>query len=53
MFKYVKGHVYIGEWINGKQSGSGRLIMNDGLTYVGEFKDNLKNGKGLTVWPNG
>jgi len=53
MFKYAQGHVYIGEWFDSQQSGTGRLIMKNGQTYVGEFNNNTKHGKGLNIWPEG
>ena len=36
-----------GKYINGK------YIWDDGKYYIGEFKDNIPNGKGIKYYPNG
>ena len=36
-----------GKYINGK------YIWEDGKYYIGEYKDNLPNGKGIKYYPNG
>lgn len=33
--------------------GKGKLTLKDGETYVGNFKDNMKNGFGVFTWNNG
>ena len=34
-------------------NGMGQLTQKDGRYYIGTFKDNLKDGMGSEVWPNG
>lgn len=38
---------YVGEVINDKLEGLGKIIINDSLYYIGEFKNNLFDGKGI------
>ena len=40
---------YIGDIIDGKKQGKGKLIFTDGSYYEGNFKDDLFNGKGIFV----
>ena len=40
---------YIGDIIDGKKQGKGKLIFIDGSYYEGNFKDDLFNGKGIFV----
>ena len=44
---------YQGEWLNGKKHGHGVLIMRDGSSFVGQFKDGEINGKGKKVTEDG
>jgi hypothetical protein len=41
------GGKFLGEFVNGGRNGLGRLIQ-DGIEFVGYWKDNLKNGLGIT-----
>ena len=45
------GDRYIGQWINGKKSGFGKLISSDGEIYIGEFLNNKKYGQGISISP--
>jgi len=40
---------YIGNIIDGKKEGKGKLIYPDGTYYEGNFKNDLFNGKGIFV----
>ena len=44
---------YKGEWQNGMLNGLGVLKEAYGGIYVGEFKDNLADGKGYQIETNG
>ena len=44
---------YTGEFKNGKCCGYGVMEYNDGKKYVGQWKSNLKNGKGDLFTENG
>src|SRR5690606_27847137 len=48
---YSTGDIYEGDWVNGLREGSGRELMANGDMYIGQFKDNRRNGKG--VFSNG
>ena len=44
---------YEGEMVNGKKEGNGRLVFKNGNFYVGQFKNNKYNGKGIFYYrPN-
>ena len=36
---------YDGDWINDKREGNGKYILEDGKYYIGQFKNDLGNGK--------
>lgn len=38
--------IYEGEWIKGNKANFGKLIDTDSCVYEGNFKNNMKNGKG-------
>ena len=40
-------------FINGKREGNGKYIFEDGEYYIGEFKNNKRNGKGIEYYKNG
>ena len=46
------GWLYEGEWRNEK-NGRGRMLLDDGGQYIGEFKDGLKHGQGKEIEANG
>lgn len=37
---------YEGEWLNGVKHGNGKLVMNDGSFYEGDFRDGEISGNG-------
>ena len=43
---------FIGDIIDGKKQGKGKLIFPDGSYYEGNFKDDLFNGTGILVKDN-
>lgn len=36
---YSSGHSYVGDFNKGKREGTGRFIVNDGIKYEGEWKN--------------
>jgi hypothetical protein len=44
---------YIGDWVQGKPSGKGVYIWENGARYEGEFKNGRADGKGLYTSPKG
>lgn len=42
-----------GNWVDGEQSGEGKLIWKDGAVYEGEFKDGMRNGHGIETYASG
>ena len=57
IYCFSNGDRYIGKIENGKMNGLGIYIFStegeEELEYIGEFKDNLKDGSGQYVFPNG
>lgn len=53
---FYNGDMYIGKLVDGQMSGKGTYIFSqdDGeeLEYVGNFKNDMKNGNGLCKLPN-
>ena len=45
--KLFNGGKYIGEIRNEKREGKGKMFYNDGTTYEGEYKNDLRNGYGI------
>lgn len=43
---YPNGDYYEGEIFDGKANGKGKYVEG-GITYVGDFKDNLLHGDGI------
>jgi hypothetical protein len=59
--RYKSGDVYEGELVFGRRDGLGKFIRKQkdeneeediGYTYVGEWKNNKKNGKGEIIYKN-
>ena len=51
---YSNGNIqYEGDWINDKEEGNGKYIWEDGEYYIGQYKNNLKHGKGTKYYSNG
>ena len=44
---------YRGDWVNGAFHGTGELILNNGLHYVGEFSCNKMHGNGKLRFGDG
>ena len=38
---------FIGTLINNKKEGKGKYIYNNGHKYEGEYKNNLRDGRGI------
>ena len=47
-FRYADGSVYVGEWVKGKEHGSGQLVKTSVL-YKGGFSNGCKHGKGVEL----
>lgn len=47
------GDVYIGEWLDGKKDGQGKMTYSNGDVYDGEWKDDKINGKGKITYSDG
>lgn len=43
----------MGDWVNGKKTGEGVMTWPDGAKYLGQFKDDLQNGRAIYYFPNG
>ena len=51
---YSNGNIkYKGDFINDKKDGIGHFIYEDGKYYIGQWSNNLRNGKGTLYYPNG
>ena len=44
---------YCGYFINNKRNGFGTAFYSDGSKFIGEWKDDKKNGKGIMIDSNG
>ena len=61
--KYIKKKLYYllgfgkikydGEFFNDKFEGNGKYYYENDEYYIGQFKNGLKNGKGVEYYPNG
>ena len=49
----ANGDIYKGSFVDGKKSGFGRYIWNNGTVYVGHFENNLYHGEGAMTFPDG
>ena len=45
--------MYDGDWVDGKREGNGKYIYEDDRYYIGQFKNNAPNGKGIEYDKNG
>ena len=45
--------MYEGDYINDNFEGNGKYIWEDGSHYIGQWKDDLRNGKGTLYYQNG
>ena len=45
--------VYEGQYLNGKFHGQGTYTWADGNKYVGEFKDGIQDGLGISTFVSG
>ena len=53
-FNYPDGSTYVGEWnSDGHRHGLGRLHLNDGTVYSGEFRNGLCDGLGVMHFSDG
>lgn len=57
IYTFDNGDVYIGKIIDEKMEGKGSYIFaqedsSQPIEYIGEFKDNLKDGNGMYILPN-
>ena len=44
---------YEGDFINDKRDGNGKNIFENGYYYIGQFKNGLRNGKGILYYSKG
>jgi hypothetical protein len=52
-FTWPNGRIYEGSWKDGKMSGQGNLMYEDGNEYNGEFMDDCRHGYGVFTWKDG
>ena len=45
--------LYIGPWVRGKKSGLGMFVVPGGSMYHGQFRNDMRNGKGSVIFVNG
>lgn len=53
VYKYGKGMLFDGEYVNNKKEGQGQMTYIDGGKYTGEWKANARHGFGTYIYPNG
>ena len=44
---------YVGEKVDGKRHGQGTFTLNNGTKYVGNWKNDLRDGEITEIRPNG
>ena len=44
-----EGNYYKGQLVNGKGNGQGEILIFNKMKYIGEFTDDIPNGKGVMV----
>jgi hypothetical protein len=47
------GSIYLGQSLNGKREGRGKLQGNDGSIFEGHWKNDMVNGFGRLIHPDG
>jgi len=50
---HADGSVYMGSFVNGKESGKGKITYPGGASYEGIFKEGLPDGKGICTYSSG
>ena len=45
--------MYDGDWVNDRMNGYGKYIYDDDSYYIGQWKNDLKHGKGTMHDSNG
>lgn len=50
---WADGHVYEGDFVDGKYHGKGKYTWPSGLVYEGDFVNGKKYGKGKLTWTGG
>ena len=45
--------MFEGEWVNGKRTGHGKMVWQNGEQYTGDWKENLQTGQGEHKFPSG
>ena len=50
---YDEGHVYEGDWKDGKRNGRGKMVFANGEIYEGDFQDDNMHGHGKMVFAVG
>ena len=48
-----EGNVYIGNFLNGKYHGQGKMIYLNGVVYEGSWLNSERNGRGVLISRNG
>lgn len=52
IYEYPNG-VYEGSFVNGVRHGYGKMRFNDGKEFLGNWKDDARNGRGKLFFPDG
>jgi hypothetical protein len=47
---FSNGNIFEGSYHNGKSCGSGYELQANGNTYIGTFKEGVKQGYGTFYW---
>ena len=48
-YTFKNGSKLIGYFIDGTVNKHGKKVYPDGRIYIGEFKDDIENGKGVLI----
>ena len=59
MHSYIHGiqiihtYIHIGDWFEDKMEGQGTYVWHSGEVYMGEYRNNVRHGKGRMTYADG
>ncbi len=53
MIRHLPERLSLGQWVEGRREGNGKMVYSDGAEYVGEWARDVPHGKGTIRWTSG